>query len=131
MVPLQRDGGRTADRSRNQCVGPGQNKRADCDHRPVCDANARGDSGVASARGKHDAFDIGLTKKIPLGGSRSIEFRADVLNVFDNINFTVSDISRTPGTGAGILQTDSAYRDLDNTYDPGGRLGQIALRLNW
>ena len=32
---------------------------------------------------------------------------------------------------AGIFQTDSAYRDLDNTYDPGGRLGQIALRFNW
>jgi hypothetical protein len=76
-------------------------------------------------------FDIGLTKKIPLGGTKSLEFRADVLNVFDNVNFTVSDPSRTPGAGAGIFQTDSAYRDLDNTYDPGGRLGQLALRFNW
>lgn len=74
--------------------------------------------------------DIGLTKKVPLGGNKSLEFRADVLNVFDNINFTVSDISRTPGSGAGIFQTDSAYRDLDNTYDPGGRLGQLAIRFN-
>jgi hypothetical protein len=76
-------------------------------------------------------FDIGLTKKFSIGGSRSIEFRAEVLNLFDNINFTVSDASRGPGSGAGIFQTDSAYRDLDNTYDPGGRLGQIGLRLNW
>ena len=76
-------------------------------------------------------FDIGLTKRISLGGSKSIEFRADVLNVFDNVNFTVTDASRTPGGGAAIFQTDSAYRDLDNTYDPGGRLGQIALRFNW
>ena len=76
-------------------------------------------------------FDIGLTKKIPIGGNKSIEFRADVLNVFDNINFTVTDDSRTPGAGAGIFQTDSAYRDLDNTYDPGGRLGQLAIRFNW
>jgi hypothetical protein len=76
-------------------------------------------------------FDIGLTKRIPLGGSRSIEFRADVLNVFDNVNFTVTDASRTAGAGAGIFQTDSAYRDLDNTYDPGGRLGQLAIRFNW
>jgi hypothetical protein len=76
-------------------------------------------------------FDIGLTKRIPLGGTKSIEFRADVLNVFDNINFSVTDNSRTAGTGAGIFQTDSAYRDLDNTYDPGGRLGQLALRFNW
>ena len=26
---------------------------------------------------------------------------------------------------------DSAYRDLDNTYDPGGRLGQLMIRFNW
>jgi hypothetical protein len=75
--------------------------------------------------------DIGVTKRIVLGGSKSIEFRADVLNLFDNVNFTVTDNSRTPGTGAGIFQTTEAYRDLDNTYDPGGRLGQIALRFNW
>jgi Carboxypeptidase regulatory-like domain/TonB dependent receptor-like, beta-barrel len=76
-------------------------------------------------------LDIGLTKRIPIGGSKSIEFRADVLNVFDNINFTVTDNSRTAGTSAAIFQTDSAYRDLDNTYDPGGRLGQIMIRFNW
>jgi hypothetical protein len=76
-------------------------------------------------------FDIGLTKRIPVGGTKSFEFRADVLNVFDNINYTVTDPSRTPGSGAGIFQTDSAYRDLDNTYDPGGRLGQVAIRFNW
>jgi hypothetical protein len=76
-------------------------------------------------------FDIGLTKRIAIGGRKSLELRADVLNVFDNINFVVTDASRTPATGAGIFQTDSAYRDLDNTYDPGGRLGQIAVRFNW
>ena len=76
-------------------------------------------------------FDIGVTKRVRLGGNRSIELRADVLNVFDNVNFLVVDASRTPGSGAGIFQTDSAYRDLDNTYDPGGRLGQVAIRFNW
>jgi hypothetical protein len=76
-------------------------------------------------------FDLGLTKKISIGGNKSVEFRADVLNIFNNVNFTVTDASRTPGPGAGIFQTDSAYRDLDNTYDPGGRLGQLALRFNW
>jgi hypothetical protein len=76
-------------------------------------------------------FDIGLTKRVPLRGNNSIEFRADVLNLFDNINYTVTDGSRTPGSGATIFQTDTAYRDLDNTYDPGGRLGQLAIRFNW
>ena len=35
------------------------------------------------------------------------------------------------GRRRGIFQTDTAYRDLDNTYDPGGRLGQLAIRFNW
>jgi len=72
-------------------------------------------------------FDIGLTKRIRFGPNSSIEFRGDVLNVFNNINFSVVDESRTPGSGGGIFQTDEAYRDLDNTYDPGGRLGQLAI----
>ena len=76
-------------------------------------------------------FDIGVTKRVPVGGNKSFEFRLDVLNVFDNVNFAVTDASRTPGAGAGIFQTDTAYRDLDNTYDPGGRLGQVAIRFNW
>jgi hypothetical protein len=76
-------------------------------------------------------FDIGVTKKIRLGGNRSMELRGDVLNVFNNINFTVTDNSRAPGSTAGIFQTDSAYRDLDNTYDPGGRLGQVMIRFSW
>ena len=76
-------------------------------------------------------FDIGVTKKIPIGGRKNFELRADVLNVFNNINFTVTDDSRTPGTGAGFSRPIAAYRDLDNTYDPGGRLGQLAIRFNW
>ena len=76
-------------------------------------------------------LDIGVTKRIRIRGNRSFELRADVLNVLDNVNFLVVDASRTPGSGAGIFQTDSAYRDLDNTYDPGGRLGQVAIRFNW
>ena len=71
------------------------------------------------------------TKRVRLGGSKSLEFRADVLNVFNNINFSVADENRTPGSGALIFQTNAAYRDLDNTYDPGGRLGQLAIRFNW
>jgi len=61
----------------------------------------------------------------------NVELRADVLNVFDNVNFTVTDASRTPGSGATIFQTNAAYTDLSNTFDPGGRLGQLVFRLNW
>ena len=76
-------------------------------------------------------FDIGVTKRFPIAGRVNFELRADVLNVFDNINFNVTDGSRTPGTGATIFQTNAAYTDLSNVFDPGGRLGQLVFRLNW
>jgi hypothetical protein len=72
--------------------------------------------------------DFGITKKFGLGGTRNIEVRFDVLNLFDNINF---DPVANPGSGATIFQTTSAYTDASNTYDPGGRLGQLMFRFNW
>jgi hypothetical protein len=76
-------------------------------------------------------FDIGVTKKFPIHGNVNFELRADVLNAFDNMNFNVTDASRTPGSGASIFQSGSAYSDLSNVFDPGGRLGQLVFRLNW
>jgi hypothetical protein len=73
-------------------------------------------------------FDLGVTKKFPIKGATNIEVRLDVLNVFDNINF---DNAANPGSGAGIFQTTGFYDDPSNTYDPGGRLGQIMFRINW
>jgi hypothetical protein len=54
------------------------------------------------------------------------ELRADVLNVFDNTNFdTTVPVFSTTGAGAAatIFQATAAYRDPNNTFDPGGRLG--------
>ena len=73
-------------------------------------------------------FDISLSKRFETGSRVNFEFRIDVLNVFDNINF---DNASTPGGGATIFQVDDAYRDPSNTFDPGGRLGQIVWRINW
>jgi hypothetical protein len=72
--------------------------------------------------------DIGLTKRFPLSGAMNFEVRADVLNLFDNVNFNPS---ANPGGGATIFQVGSAYRDPDNNFDPGGRLGQLSVRFNW
>ena len=73
-------------------------------------------------------FDMGVTKKFPLKGRTNFEVRFDVLNVFDNINF---DNVANPGGGATIFQTTGFYDDPSNTYDPGGRLGQVMFRFNW
>jgi hypothetical protein len=80
-------------------------------------------------------FDMGVTKKFPLKGATNVEVRLDVLNVFDNINFDNAGSSGSTatraGSGAGIFQTTGFYDDPSNTYDPGGRLGQIMFRFNW
>jgi len=73
-------------------------------------------------------FDIGVTKRLPIRGAMNFEFRVDVLNVFDNVNFNPA---ANPGSGATIFQVGSAYTDLSNTFDPGGRLGQLVFRINW
>jgi hypothetical protein len=72
--------------------------------------------------------DWGVTKRFPMGGPRNIEVRFDLLNLFDNVNF--NPVSN-PGSGANIFVATTAYRDPSNTYDPGGRLGQLMLRFNW
>jgi hypothetical protein len=73
-------------------------------------------------------FDVGWTKRIPLRGRSNIEVRFDLLNLLDNINFNPV---ANPGAGGTIFQVNSAYTDSSNTYDPGGRLGQIMIRFNW
>jgi hypothetical protein len=73
-------------------------------------------------------FDIGVTKRFPIKGHVNFELRLDVLNVFDNVNF---NLASGAGSGATIFQVGSAYRDPSNTFDPGGRLGQLVFRLNW
>jgi hypothetical protein len=73
-------------------------------------------------------FDVGVQKRFPIRGAMNFEVRLDVLNVFDNINFNPV---ANPGSGASIFQTNSAYTDPSNTYDPGGRLGQLMFRFNW
>jgi hypothetical protein len=78
-------------------------------------------------------FELGLTKRFPINNQVSLELRFDMLNVFDNVNFLphATAANNTPGAGANIFTTASAYQDLNNQFDPGGRLGQVMFRLNW
>lgn len=78
--------------------------------------------------------DLGVTKQFPIAGRANFELRIDILNLFDNINFDPvgsAGTNQAAGTRADIFQTSTAYTDSSNTYDPGGRLGQIAFRINW
>jgi hypothetical protein len=73
-------------------------------------------------------IDVGVTKRFVPRSRVNFELRIDILNLFDNVNFNPV---ANPGSGATIFQTTSAYQDASNTFDPGGRLGQIVWRINW
>ena len=72
--------------------------------------------------------DFAAIKRFDVGGSKNIEIRMDILNLFDNANYTPV---ANPGSGASIFRTTSAYTDASNTYDPGGRIGQLNFRFSW
>ena len=72
-------------------------------------------------------FDLSLVKQIRFAEKRSFELRAEFLNAFNNINFY--GVSSIGGLSSG--QVTSAYTDASNQQDPGGRLVQIVLRLNF
>jgi hypothetical protein len=77
-------------------------------------------------------FDFSAKKRFPLVGRSSFDFEIDFLNVFGAIDFN----SVFPTTNAAFASGDNyrvttAYADINNTYDPGGRIGQLVFRLNW
>jgi hypothetical protein len=75
-------------------------------------------------------WDMRLKKRFPLGGDVNFELMAEVLNVFDTINFNHS-VAFNPNNGEDTFRVTSAYTDINTTFDPGGRIGQLVWRLNW
>jgi hypothetical protein len=75
-------------------------------------------------------WDMRLKKRFPLGGRINFELMAEVLNVFNTINFNhATGISATDPIES--FRVTSAYTDINTTFDPGARIGQLVWRLNW
>jgi len=93
--------------------------------------------------------DFGIEKKIKFSETKDLEFRFEFLNFFNNIDFrlgsfnndtvtigannaTNGDIPTYTLSGFGqLLGSNTAYRDVSTTNDPGGRVGQIVVRFNF
>jgi hypothetical protein len=71
-------------------------------------------------------FDVSLVKITKIGEKRNVEFRAQALNVFNQNSFLLGS-----NIGASFGQITSAYRDTNGTVDPGGRILEFVLRLNF
>jgi hypothetical protein len=78
----------------------------------------------------YSRWDMRLKKRFNITGRVNFELMAEVLNVFDNINFNHS-VAFAPTNGEDTFRVTSAYTDINTTFDPGGRLGQLVWRVNW
>lgn len=80
--------------------------------------------------------DLSLVKRVLFTERINGEIRAEFLNAFNNINFITgsagNDVNTLGGLGATSFgRITAAYQDLSTTNDPGGRLVQLVLRLNF
>ena len=79
--------------------------------------------------------DMSVVKKTRITERTNLELRAEFLNAFNNINFLVGGAANdATNAGVGGLtfgQTDQAYQDTSTTNDPGGRLIQFVIRINF
>jgi hypothetical protein len=81
-------------------------------------------------------WDFSLVKKTAVTERVNVEFRMQALNAINRTNFLLfvpgNGITTTLGVnGTGFGQTTGAYKDLSNTNDPGGRIVEFSLRLNF
>jgi hypothetical protein len=70
---------------------------------------------------------MSVKKRFPAGRA-SFDLEYDMLNIFNAIDFnSVFSTSTNPDN----YRVTTAYSDINNTYDPGGRIGQLVFRVNW
>ncbi len=82
--------------------------------------------------------DINVVKKFKIFERYELEYRAEFLNAFNNINFlypgtetTVGGSSSVTGTTFGQVLTGGSYRDVNGNDDNGGRIIQMVLRVRF
>lgn len=85
-------------------------------------------------------WDFSLVKRTKIAEKYNVELRMQMLNAFNLTNFLLfvpgSGITPTLGVNStsvlfGQLASNSAYRDLSNTNDPGGRIIEFSLRFSF
>lgn len=106
-----------------------------------CQQAYTGQCGFSNLILKGPAFlrlDASIVKKIRFTEKMNLELRGEFLNLPNNISFRVGGWAADAVTIAnfaspqfGQLGNGTAYQDTSTTNDPGGRLVQIVVRLNF
>ena len=75
-------------------------------------------------------FNLSAKKTFPFAKRANFQLEVDFLNVFNAIDFN-PNTAISGGTFPSSFRVSSGYSDVSNTFDPGGRIGQLAFRINW
>jgi len=81
-------------------------------------------------------WDVSVVKRTQIKERLNLEFRCQALNVFNHPNVLSPGGSATGGNigstvGSAFGQTTAAFRDFNNTNDPGARTLEFVVRLNF
>jgi len=81
-------------------------------------------------------WDVSLVKRTQIRERLNFEFRMEALNVFNHPNIMVPGGAATGGNinttiNSSFGSTTTAFRDLNNTNDPGARSLEFVARLNF
>lgn len=81
-------------------------------------------------------WDVSLVKRTQIKERLNFEFRVQALNVFNHPNIMIPTGAATGGSistavSSSFGQTTTAFRDLNNTNDPGARSLEFVARLNF
>ncbi|MBC7899009.1 MAG: TonB-dependent receptor, partial [Saprospiraceae bacterium] len=83
-------------------------------------------------------FDASVLKRIAISERRNVEFRATFFDVLNETNWRVGgwtgnviNITGLNLTNFGQLGTGTSYQDPNGSNDPGGRLVDLMLRINF
>ncbi len=104
-------------------IRPGGDRDCILIYRQDCNAKDIGINGPLFTQ-----VDMRIKKSFPFLSRGSVELMIEVFNAFNNVNF---NHQLNPGAGSTIFQVTSAFTDVNTTFNPGGRLGQIHWRINW
>ena len=72
--------------------------------------------------------DLNFRKSVGLVGRSKLQVQMDLLNAFNAVNLIPV---LTTGVTTDSYLGKTGYTDANNTFDPGGRLGQLMLRVTW
>lgn len=80
--------------------------------------------------------DINVVKNTRITEGVSIQFRAEFLNAFNTVNFlyggtAAAGIAQDSISSSSFGRINNAYQDTSTTDDPGGRIIQFVLRVNF